>query len=439
MPDLNQKLSTLRDQEMQKRQRASDLAGEMEKRDLNSDELTELTELEAAIGDICEQQKACERSLRIGDFHQDANDKSGMSGKEVREYSVMKLIRAIAKDATQKDRDNAGFELELSQDVESRLKVAPRGHYLPLDLMGDWSGVEDYEEKKRAFVRGETRTLEHRDLTADVFAAAGALVGVDFRPNQLIPLLRNKLALTGLQATFLDGLVGDVAIPKQTGGVTAGWVGSDGGTIGEGTQTVGQVTLTPRTLGVFTDYSRQLRLQSSISIENFVRADLMASVALAKDLAAFHGTGSSGQPLGIANVTGIGTQSFSTGSTPTRAEVIGLRSDLSGANALDGNLAYATETTVYGNMLDTAVDAGSGRFLLDENGLLLSRPVVESNQIEDGLLFFGNWADLLVGTWGGMDLMVDPFTGATAGNMRVLIFHSTDIAVRNAESFSLGQ
>jgi HK97 family phage major capsid protein len=245
--------------------------------------------------------------------------------------------------------------------------------------------------------------------------------------------------LTQLNATYLDGLVGDVAIPKQTGAATAGWIGSDGGTIGESDQTVGMVTLTPRTVGVFTDYSRQLRLQSSPSVENFIRQDLAQVVALEKDRAAFHGTGSGGQPVGIANTTGIGTQAFATGSTPTRSEVVGMRGDIASANALTGSLAFATESTVYSNMLDTVVDAGSGQFLLSENGTLLGRQVVESNQITDGQMFFGNFSDLMVGEWGGYDLMVDPFTGATAGNVRILIFHSCDIAVRHAESFTLGQ
>ena len=432
--DLNQKLTSFREEEVEKRSRAADLAGKAGKEDLTSDELSELTEIEQRIGYLHDQQQGIERSQKIGAFSPNVNDKAGMNSKEQREFSMLKLIKASARDATRKDRDDAAMELELSADVEKRIGVAPRGVYLPMEVMGAWEGKEIYEEKRSAYVRGEKR-----DLNATDFTGAAALIGVDFRPNQMIPLLRNAMALTQLNATYLDGLVGDVAIPKQTGAATAGWIGSDGGTIGESDQTVGMVTLTPRTVGVFTDYSRQLRLQSSPSVENFIRQDLAQVVALEKDRAAFHGTGSGGQPVGIANTTGIGTQAFATGSTPTRSEVVGMRGDIASANALTGSLAFATESTVYSNMLDTVVDAGSGQFLLSENGTLLGRQVVESNQITDGQMFFGNFSDLMVGEWGGYDLMVDPFTGATAGNVRILIFHSCDIAVRHAESFTLGQ
>lgn len=423
--DQNQKLTAIREEEAEKRSRAAALASEASNRELTGDEMNELAEIEVRVGQLADQSTAIQRALKVGAFHRDLNQETGLSEKEIRQFSILNLIKAHARGATQKDRDNATLELEASREVEQRIGVAPRGFYLPMEIMGSVH-VDDPRKARR-------------DLKADTFSGAGALVGVDFRPDQMIPLLRNQMALNQLGPTYLDGLVGDVAIPKQTGTATSGWIGSDGGTIGESDQTVAQVTLTPRSLGVFTDYSRQLRLQSSVSVENFIRQDLSRSIALAMDVAAFHGTGTNGQPLGIENTTGIGTQSFATPSNPTRAEIVGMRSDIATANALVGNLAFATDSTVYSNMMKTLVDAGSGQFLLNENGVLIGRPVVESNQITAGQVFFGNWADLLVAQWGSMDIMIDPYTGATAGNTRVLIFSSMDIAVRHAESFTLGQ
>jgi hypothetical protein len=51
-------------------------------------------------------------------------------------------------------------------------------------------------------------------------------------------------------------------------------------------------------------------------------------------------------------------------------------------------------------------------------------------------IIFGNFADLIIGMWGGLDLMVDPYTGSTAGTVRVVTLQDVDIAVRRAESFS---
>ena len=415
--DLNQKLDTIRAEEVEGRSRAAAIAKLAEERELNTDELSELAEIEIKIDNTQEQQRGIKSALNIGDYHPDINQPIGMDEKEVRKFSMLKMIKAQARGATRQDIADASLEMEASKAVEERIGVSPNGMYIPMEIMGG---------------------SEERDLTADNFDQAGALVGVDFRPQQLIPLLRNAMALANAGATVLDGLVGDVAIPKQTGTATASWVANDGGSISEANQTVAQVTLTPRTLGVFTDYSRQLRLQSSVSVENFVRQDLMTVVALEKDRAGLHGTGASGQPVGVQNTTGVGTQSFSTGSDPTRAEVVGMRGDLATANALAANLKFLTNSTVYGNMMNRLVDAGSGQFLLQENGTVIGRPVVETNQVASGVMFFGNWADLLIANWGGMDLLVDPYVGATAGNVRVLLFHSTDLAVRHAESFCIG-
>jgi hypothetical protein len=61
-----------------------------------------------------------------------------------------------------------------------------------------------------------------------------------------------------------------------------------------------------------------------------------------------------------------------------------------------------------------------------------------SNQVTAGDVFFGNFADLLVGMWSGLDLMVDPYSGSTAGTVRVVALQDVDVAVRNAVSFVYG-
>ena len=429
--DLNQKLTAFRDEEVEKRSRAATLATKAETEDLSTDDKAEIVEIEERLTFLTDAQMNIKRLLSIGEFHEDVNDPLGLNKKEQRDFSILKLLRAMDPRGSQKDRDDATLELEASAAIAKRDGASPKGAFLPMEIMGEWHGKERHQRQLQAF--------EQRDLQADTFTQAGALVGVDFRPDQMIALLRNNMAVTDAGATFLDGLVGDVAIPRQTGAGSVGWVGRDGGTISETNQAVDQVTLTPRTVGCYTDISRQLRQQSSVSAEGFVRNDLSAIVAIEKDRAALHGSGTSGEPTGIENVTGVLTESFSTASGPTRNEVINMITDLSTGNALQGNLAFITGSAVYGNLMKEPVDAGSGLFLVqDTGGSLVGERLIKSNQVTAGQMYFGNWADLLIGTWGGIDIMVDPFTGATAGTLRVLIFHSCDITARHPESFTLG-
>ena len=428
---LTSRLKTLREKEHEKRARQLELAEAVVERDLNPDELKEQEALEGEIQGLLDQQTAVERSLGVGAFSPTANDDVGLNEREKRDFSLLKLIRAKRAGATDADRAAASLELEASGEAERKMGTAPRGVWLPKEVVGEGS------------LRYSHRPREQRDVLIDDYSAVGAFVGVDFRPQQLIPLLRNMMALTQLGARYLDGLVGDVAIPKHTGTGTARWLGRDGESITETQQTVGQVSMTPRTLGCYTDWTRQIEMQSSVAVENFIREDLMRVMALEIDRAAFHGTGVGGQPLGVTNVSGTNSVTLGTGAgsgTPDRDDIINMRKELALDNALMAGVAFVTEPTVFSNMMKEAIDTGSGEFLINsEDGTLLNRTIVESNQIEDNTLILGNWADLLVGRWGTFDLMVDPYTQSTAAITRLLVFQSTDVVVRHEESFCIAK
>lgn len=432
MIDKNSRLSALREEEAEIRSRSAELADAATERDLSSDEIAEIDEKRSRLDEVGEQIRALESALSVGAYSSRSNDSVGANDREIGDFSLLKLLRALDPRASQEDRDAAGMELEMSNQVEKQTGRSTRNAnsaFIPVDLMGTFNAEK----------RGANGRREARDLTAEDSASAANLIGVDFRPQNMIELLRNTAALTPLGVTYLDGLTGDVSIPKHTGAGTVGWLGFDGDSVPETSQTVGQVTLRPRTMGAYTDYTRQLRLQQSVSVEQFIRQDLMTVVALEQDRAAIHGSGTGGEPVGVENTTGIGAQSFSTSAAPTRSEVIGMWSDLDSQNALLGTQSFLTETSVYANMLDTVIDAGSGKFLVDDNGRVIGYPVQRSNQVTDGQMFFANWSDLLIGTWGGMEIMVDPYTGATAGTTRVIIFMTMDVVVRHPESFCLGQ
>jgi HK97 family phage major capsid protein len=194
--------------------------------------------------------------------------------------------------------------------------------------------------------------------------------------------------------------------------------------------------MTPKTCGAFTDYSRKLMIQSSIDVENMVRSDLARVLALEIDRVGLYGSGSSNQPLGLKDTTGVLTEDFAA-DTPTFSEVVALESDVSGANALLGNPVYLMNSAMRGSLKTKAKDSGSGLFVM-EGGLVNGYEGVLSNQVASGDLWFGNFADLIIGYFSGLDIMVDPYTGSTSGTVRVVALQDVDIAVRHPESFSRG-
>lgn len=350
----------------------------------------------------------------------------GLTPQEARRFSFHNAIRALAYPSDRAAQEAAAFEREASAAVAKLVGRDAQGIFVPAEV-------------------------QRRDLTVGTDAAGGYLVGTDHLAANFIELLRNKMRVRELGATVIDGLVGDVAIPKLTGGAAAYWVAESGAPT-EGAPTFGQLALAPKTIAAYTDISRKLLKQSSPSAENITRQDLSLAIALALDLAGIAGTGADNQPTGILNTTGIGAVVCGDpdGAAPTWADIVALETEVATDNADIGRLAYLTNAKMAGKLKTTEKAASTGAFIWPEapagqqsvNGY----KALTSNQVPSNLtkgtgtalsaMIFGNWADLVIGLWGTLDLTVDPYTGSTAGTLRVVALQDADIGVRHAESFA---
>jgi HK97 family phage major capsid protein len=347
----------------------------------------------------------------------------GMSLGEIRSYSLVRALRAAAAG----NWANARLEHEASEAVARQLGRDPQGFFVPTD----WSGG-----------------AEMRDLTTGS-ALGGPLISTDLLSMNFIDLLRNRMVVRAAGATVLGGLVGNVAIPRQSGGGTAYWV-AEGIAPTESQQATDQVTLTPKTVGAFTDITRKLLKQSSIDVEMMVRNDLATCLALELDRVALHGSGSSNEPTGIDHTTGIGSVAGGgSGAAPSWANILSLETEVAVDNADIGRLAYITNAKMRGKLKGTMRVATYGDTPVwkeDSSTPLNGYPALVTNQVSSTLtkgsastcsaIFFGNWGDLLIGLWGVLDVLVDPYTGSTTGTVRVVELLDADIAVRHAESFA---
>jgi HK97 family phage major capsid protein len=335
----------------------------------------------------------------------------GLSDNEAKSYSFLRAIRAQAFPNDRAAYEAAGFEREVSAAVEKRLGVSARGYLVSNEVL-------------------------QRDLTVGTAASAGDLVFTDARPGSFIELLRNRLALNTLGVTMLTGLNGPVAIPRQTAGATAYWV-AEKGTPSESNPQVDQVNMTPKTLGAYTEFSRRLLLQSSIDVETMVRNELATVIALEIDRAALYGLGNTNQPLGLKLITGINTENFGAAS-PTYAELVAMETSINADNADIGAMSYLTNSTRYGAFKTTSKIGSEAQFVLEPGGTVNGYPVVRSNQVASGDVFFGVWNQMLMGMWGALDLQVNPYALDTSGGVRVVALQDVDVAVRHPESFTRG-
>lgn len=342
----------------------------------------------------------------------------GLTDKEVRKFSFMRAINAMANPGDRRAQEAAGFEREVSEAAISKTGKAARGFLVPVDVL---RGVK-------------------RDLLVGTPTAGGNLVAEELLAGSFIELLRKKSVLQRLGVTTLNGLVGNIAIPRQSGAATAYWVGENAAPT-ESQQTVDQVTMSPKTVGAYTDFSRKLIIQSSVDVENMVKGDLAQVLALAIDLAGLYGSGSSNQPTGLYATTGVNTKNFAA-DAPTWAEIVDLETLVAADNADIGSLAYATNAIGRGALKTTEKASSTAQYLMDASGMVNGYKCEVSNQIAAASAaadyFFGNWADLVLGFWSGLDLLVDPYTGGKEGTVRVIAHQDVDVAVRHAESFAIG-
>ena len=344
----------------------------------------------------------------------------GLTAKEVKSFNILAGINALANPNNAQARAAAAFEFECSQAVAQKMGRAAGGFYLPSDV-------------------------QKRDLVVGTTTAGGYTVATELRG--FIDILRNAMVIDRAGATFMSGLVGNIAIPKQSVAGTAYWVAENAAPT-ESQQTLAQVTMSPKTVGAFTDISRQLLLQSSIDVQNWVTRDLATIVGLAIQQAAINGPGTGNAPTGILTAVTASQIGDTNGKAPTWANIVGLEADVAANNADVGTLAYLTNAKVRGKLKVTEKFATSNGSPIWVDGALplngyaghvtnaVPSNLTKGNQSASSAIIFGDFASLLIGLWGATDILVDPYTGGAAGTVRVRVLQSCDVALRHVESFA---
>jgi HK97 family phage major capsid protein/HK97 family phage prohead protease len=334
----------------------------------------------------------------------------GMTKKEVRQFSLVKAIRAMANPSDRKAQEDAAFEFECSAEAARQYGKDAQGIMLPAEVL---------------------RTWKQRDINS---SDDSTLIAEDYRGGDFIDVLRNSSSVMQAGATMLRGLQGNVVIPKKTAAASAGWIATEGAAAAESEFTSGSVTMSPKVIGAFTDATRLLLQQSSLDVENLIRDDLTQSIATAIDLGALAGSGSSGQPTGISNTSGINTTTFAA-ANPTWAEIVAMESAVANDNALNGSLAYICRPADFGTLKTTEKATNTAQFVVSPDNSMNGYNVIRSNQVTSGDFYFGNFADLLIGMYGGLDITVDPYALSTSGGVRIVALQTVDVAVRHAVSF----
>jgi len=353
----------------------------------------------------------------------------GLSRREIQQYSISRMIEAVAN----KNPGKAGLENEVHQTLQQKLNRLPgeETFFLPSDKACVLVPVERGARGNSFVVPGE---ILSRDLATQPGSAGGYLI--ETANLSWIDLLRNRSVALRLGATRLTGLTGNVSIPKQTAAASAYWV-TDTASITESQQTLGQLNLSPKNVGAYTEISRQLLLQSNPSAEAMVMSDLAQVVGLAVDAAMLEGTGAAGAPLGIANVTGVGSVS---GTSLDAADIIEFQTDVATANVLPMRPGYVTTAAAAGLLMarPELPSTGTTRLWLGNvwDGSLFGIPAMTSQQLTALSMIFGAWEHAVLAEWGVLEIEVNPYANFQAGIRGIRAMYSVDVGIRYAAAFS---
>lgn len=344
---------------------------------------------------------------------QTRNSNLGLTGSEISQFSLARAIRALLPNATRAEKEAATFELECSREAEKAYGRTAQGILVPNDVLS------------RVFEKGGTTS------------SGASLVAEDHRADMFVDMLRNRTTIMQL-GQVMGGLVGDVDIPKQSTSSEAYWVGEGADVTGSQPGTT-QLKASPKTVAGRCDITRKLLQQSSPDAENLVWNDLNRSIALKIDHAAYYGSGTTNEPLGLKNISGINAVNF-VGINPTFAELVQMESEISSDNAEADRMAYILNASMRGYAKTTARFGTGTESTIWEPGNTINGYRTEiTNQITNGDVFFGNFADLIIALWGGLDITVDPYSLSASGGLRIVGFQDVDFILRNTASICYGK
>ncbi len=391
-----------------------DLAIKHNKRDLGNEAVSKGVSLAQFRGQLLE--------TIANDKPLDLPSSVDMNEKEQRSYSLLKAVQESA------NGNLSGLEKEVSDQIASQVGKSARGFYMPTNL-----------------------NFGKRDQVVGTNSSGGFLKGTDHLGNEFIEALYGKLVIGQAGARIMQGLKGDVAIPKLSASVTNSAFVAENNAPSEGAATFSQVTMSPKTLAAYLDVSRKLMMQSDPSVEAVLRDDVINTFARKIDEVAIEG-GNSNEPSGIIasvsnNVEAIGTN----GGAIAYSNVVDMVKLVEEDNAIlnDGSVCWLGHPAVTAKLRQTPKQSSGveGNFILGSDNAILGYKYLDSSLVPNDLtkgtldpaaaLIFGDFSQLMLGFYSGVDVIVDPYTGSSAGTTRLAFFQDLDIALRHDDSFAV--
>jgi len=400
--------------------RLSVLEPKIEGNNLTKEEVTEVRLLVDELEGLEAEERAIEK---LKNRKRDAAKAAMKSSEEklTERFSFMKVVRSLAG-----GKGFTGAEAEVHEEgmKEARAsQIAVNGFALP-------SFANDSLNKRAT-------------LDAATAATAGNLIATELM--DIIPALRPKTILGELGANVMTGLVGNIDIPAGDG-ISSATFNTETGAASETNPTTKMVTMSPKRLAAWTEFTMQMANQSSIGLENWVLSELLDAEARLVDTVGILGGGTN-QPVGIIGNAGTQVKAIGTnGGNLTRQILLDMETMIEVENADEGTMAYLTTPGVKGFLKNLISSAGVSPFVWQDDNTILGYNAYKSNLVPKNLtkgstngtchaVIFGDFSKLLIGNWGVKEITVDNITGAKNGKKQIILNSFWDTAIVHPKAF----
>ena len=319
--------------------------------------------------------------------------------KEVRKMGKFSLLKAINDIANNRQLDERALEV-VNQGITEMRKAGQ-----------NYSGQIQLPLEERATVQATVEGQGAETVAEDLL-------------NILEPL-RAKLVLAQAGASYMTGLVGNISIPAYSGSQVT-WEG-EVADAKDGAGTFTEVKLEPHRLTAYIDLSKQFLIQDSVSAEEMLKRDIVNAIANKLEATILGSETIVNAPEGLLNGVVADSEAI------TYEDIVAMETELEEAN-VRGDIKFVVSPSAKAVLKTTKLDAGSGKFAMEGNEVN-GYPVLCTSAVAGKGVIYGNFNDLVIGQWGGIDLTVDPYTQAANGKVRLVINAYFDAKPRRAESF----
>ena len=293
-------------------------------------------------------------------------------------------------------------------------------------------GVEEMRKSGLAIAGSiQLPVMENADeeVRANGVLAQTATAGMENIATEKLDILeplRANMVMSQAGATYLTGLVGNISIPAYTGSNVA-WAGETSAAA-NGAGDWSEIKLQPHRLTAYVDVSKEFLLQDSNDAEAMLRRDIIAAIGNKLEATILGSdAGTDEKPAGLFDGVTAMTTALKFG------DIVDAEAELDAAN-VTGAYTYILSPKAKAALRTLSKDAGSGRFVLEDGEIEGSKALVSSNVVAKGMVV-GDFSDYVIAQWGAIDLVVDNYSVATEGKVRLVVNAYFDAKPRRATSF----